>query len=395
MARPARAAAAASTTKTVTKGEHLIFVETDCRSDETVATGAKGKTVAKPTVNGKAAAKATTKATSTTPVNTANTSRKRKSPSESEDESPSEAEAGPSTKKAKSTPATSTKATTTKKAAASKKTAPAKKTAAAKKTAVAKKVPATKKEAASKTVAAPKKPAAPRKTVTKKAIMPEDAAPSKKRKVDETEGEETEAPEEAGPATKKVKTVRTSPAPKVVAPKVTKKGPVINTAPTERIDVYVFGEGSAGELGLGPSRKAIDVKRPRINKLLDADTVGVVQVAVGGMHCAALTYDNKIVTWGVNDQGALGRDTKWEAPLVEPKDDDKSDSDENTDDDSGLNPLESTPAAIPSDAFPEGTVFTQLACGDSITLALTDDGHVWAWGTFRVSFLPCSAYPVP
>ena len=215
----------------------------------------------------------------------------------------------------------------------------------------------------------------------------EDAAPSKKRKADETDAEETEASVEAGPATKKAKTVRAPTASKVVAPKIPKKGPIINAAPTERLDVCVFGEGSAGELGLGTDRKAIDVKRPRINKFLSADEVGVVHVAVGGMHCAALTHDNKIYTWGVNDQGALGRDTKWEAPLVDAKTGDQSDSDENPDGDSGLNPLESTPAAIPSDAFPDGTVFTQLACGDSITLALTDDGHVWAWGTFRVSCL--------
>ena len=384
MARPKRAADAAPTTKPAAKGEHLAFVKADIMSDGIVATSVKGKSVPKPTTNGKAASKSNTKATSTTPVNTANTSRKRKSPSESDDESPSEAEAeaGPAVKKAKSTPATSTKATT-KKAAASKKAAPAKKTA------VAKETPAAKKAATPKTVAAPKKAATPQHTVTKKGVMPKKGAvPSKKRKADESGGDETEeAPEEAGPATKKAKTVRAPPAPKVVSPKIPKKGPVINTAPTERLDVYVFGEGSAGELGLGPSRKAIDVKRPRINKLLSADTVGVVHVAVGGMHCAALTYDNKVITWGVNDQGALGRDTKWEAPLVDAKDDDKSDSDKNADDDSGLNPLESTPTAIPSDAFPEGTIFTQLACGDSITLALTDDGHVWAWGTFRVSDL--------
>jgi regulator of chromosome condensation len=34
--------------------------------------------------------------------------------------------------------------------------------------------------------------------------------------------------------------------------------------------------------------------------------------------------------------------------------------------------------------FPEGTVFTQLAAGDSMTFALTDEGLVYGWGTFRV-----------
>lgn len=165
--------------------------------------------------------------------------------------------------------------------------------------------------------------------------------------------------------------------------KVVPKGPVINNPPTQRLNVYVCGEGSSGELGLGTAKNAIDVKRPRLNANLAGDKVGVVQIAAGGMHVVALTHDNKILTWGVNDQGALGRDTAWEGGL---KDMDANDSDSDSDDDdSGLNPRESTPTAISSDLFPEDTVFVQVAAGDSTTFAVTDDGHVWGWGTFRVS----------
>lgn len=163
--------------------------------------------------------------------------------------------------------------------------------------------------------------------------------------------------------------------------RVTKKV-TINTAPTTKLNVYVFGEGSSGELGLGTAKNAVDVKRPRLNPHLSADTVGVVQLAVGGMHVAALTHDNKILTWGVNDQGALGRDTAFEGKMKD-MDDDKSDASDESD--SGLNPRESTPTAIPSGAFPEGTIFVELAAGDSTTFALTDDGLVYGWGTFRVS----------
>ena len=165
--------------------------------------------------------------------------------------------------------------------------------------------------------------------------------------------------------------------------KVIPKGPVINEAPKQRLNVYVFGEGSSGELGLGTEKKAIDVKRPRLNPKLAADAVGVVQIAAGGMHVVALTHDNKILTWGVNDQGALGRDTTWEGGLKD-MDDNKSEDSDDSDDDAGLNPHESTPTAIPSDKFPEGTVFVQVAAGDSTTFALTDDGQLWGWGTFRV-----------
>lgn len=157
---------------------------------------------------------------------------------------------------------------------------------------------------------------------------------------------------------------------------------VINQAPTTRLNVYVFGEGSSGELGLGATKNAIDVKRPRLNPLLPADKIGVVHIAVGGMHCLALTHDNKILTWGVNDQGALGRDTTWEGGYRD-IDDTKSGSDSDDESDSGLNPYESTPTAIPTDSFPEGTVFVEVAAGDSASFALTDDGQVYGWGTFR------------
>lgn len=189
--------------------------------------------------------------------------------------------------------------------------------------------------------------------------------------------------EKKAPATRKRKATATPEPALAKRPKVAPKGPVINEAPTQRLDVFVCGEGSSGELGLGTSKKAIDVKRPRLNANLAASTVGVVQIAAGGMHAIALTHDNKILTWGVNDQGALGRDTAWEGGLRDVEDEDESDSDEEGD--SGLNPRESVPTEIPADTFPEDTIFVQVAAGDSTSFALTDDGHVWGWGTFRVS----------
>lgn len=183
----------------------------------------------------------------------------------------------------------------------------------------------------------------------------------------------------------------TSPAKKLritKAPKPPKPKKIINHAPTQKLDVFVCGEGSSGELRLGNTKTAIDVKSPRLNHNLSARKVGVVHVAVGGMHAAALTHDGLIYTWGANDNGALGRDTKW----VRNADDEMDVNDDATAD---LNPLECTPMPIPRDHFPSKTVFTQLACGDSTTFAVTDDGEVWGWGTFRVgcSLLSSSVKP--
>ncbi|KFA80040.1 hypothetical protein S40288_01831 [Stachybotrys chartarum IBT 40288] len=228
------------------------------------------------------------------------------------------------------------------------------------------------------------------KTEPKKAA----AKPTKKAaKVEEPEDSEMEdAPEPEPVPEKKPKAVAKA---KSASPAVAKKtkfpaiGKKINTAPTQVLDVYVFGEGSSGELGLGSriinGKKPIDVKRPRLNEKLSAKTVGVVQVSCGGMHAVALTRDNKILTWGVNDQGALGRDTTWDGGLIDMDKAEGSDSEDEDEDDTGINPCESTPSAVSDEYFAEGTKFVQVVASDSASFALTEDGRVYGWGTFRSS----------
>ncbi|KAK5997813.1 Guanine nucleotide exchange factor SRM1 [Cladobotryum mycophilum] len=150
----------------------------------------------------------------------------------------------------------------------------------------------------------------------------------------------------------------------------------INKAPSDVLKVFVFGNGECGELGLGP--KIQESSKPRLNPFLDPDDENAfhaVQIACGGMHTIVLTIDNQLVTWGVNDDGALGRDTTWDGGLRDIDDDD-------SDDDEGMNPHESIPSAIPSTSFPPGTTFVQVAAGDSCSFGLTDNGNVYGWGTF-------------
>ncbi|RFU35364.1 hypothetical protein B7463_g957, partial [Scytalidium lignicola] len=256
----------------------------------------------------------------------------------------------------------------------------------------AKKAAAPKKAAPKKAVpkAAPKKAAAPKKTTTAKKPVAKKVVEKKVEAEEEEEQEEEAAPAEITEPEKEIPKPKPAPkkaAPKKAAPK--KVVPDINPPPTKILDIYVFGEGTAGELGLGAvkydGKKPIDVKRPRINEKLSASKVGVVQIAVGGMHCAALTHDNKILTWGVNDQGALGRETPNLGKMkeVNPDKDDDSDSDSDDDDDTGLNPLEAEPHEVDPKHFPEGTRFAHLAASDSATFAVTTDGLVYGWGTFR------------
>lgn len=159
-------------------------------------------------------------------------------------------------------------------------------------------------------------------------------------------------------------------------PKARARSGVQNAAPTKKQRVWVFGEGSAGELGLGSSN-AQDVAVPRVNPNLE----GVVNIAAGGMHGAALTADNKVLTWGVNDHCALGRDTNWDGGMRDMADAKDSDSEDEGD----LNPREATPTAIPASSFPPGTEIVQVAAGDSTTFMLTREGLVYGCGTFRDS----------
>lgn len=149
----------------------------------------------------------------------------------------------------------------------------------------------------------------------------------------------------------------------------------LNDPPATKLQAYVFGEGSAGELGLG-CKNAIDVTAPRLNPNLS----GVVSLATGGMHAAALTSDNRVLTWGVNDDMALGRDTSWDGGMRDM--DAAADSD---DEDSDLNPREAIPTAIPAGEIPRDAEIVQLAAGDSATFVLSRDGLVYGWGTFRDS----------
>lgn len=143
-----------------------------------------------------------------------------------------------------------------------------------------------------------------------------------------------------------------------------------------------------GELGLGPTEKDRNVKRPRLNVHLSPEAMGgegVVDVAVGGMHVAALDREGKVWTWGVNDQGSLGRDTKNVDGGVGDGIGDVVMREVGSDDDDEeelLNVLESKPGVV--QGFPEGVKVVKMACGDSISVAIADDGLVYSWGTFRV-----------
>ncbi|XP_024945219.1 regulator of chromosome condensation isoform X2 [Cephus cinctus] len=113
--------------------------------------------------------------------------------------------------------------------------------------------------------------------------------------------------------------------------------------------ILTFGQGDVGQLGLG--EHIMEKTRP-------ATVPGyqdIVAIAAGGMHNVCLTKTGKVLTFGCNDEGALGRDTSKEGSETIP----------------GFTEL-------PGKAI-------QVTAGDSHSAAVLEDGRVFAWGSFRDS----------
>ncbi|KAF1983607.1 RCC1/BLIP-II [Aulographum hederae CBS 113979] len=308
-------------------------------------------------------------------------------------------------KKAKSPPAPTkvTKTTTTTRKARTAKSPAKSGTTAAKKPAVKKGTTMTAPSDNTKTVTRPRKksewapavpvetkPAAPRKAPRERHLpTPEPKAPAKAKPApkgkaalkDKAPPKTTAAPKDKAPTKATTAPTSKTPAPEVAAPSKTKTpSSAINTPPTTILKFFVFGENGFGELGLGANYNNLDVQRPRYNKLLAPETVGVVELAAGAMHCVALTHDNRILTWGVNDKGALGRPTKNED--MYPPEVPREDLPDEEDSDSGMNIYEVKPMEVDSKHFPDGTTFAKVAAGDSCSFVLTTTGELYGWGSF-------------
>ena len=141
----------------------------------------------------------------------------------------------------------------------------------------------------------------------------------------------------------------------------------------------MWGDGDCGQLGLGEAT----TERYRPWPLhVGGKEGGILQVACGGMHTVVLTADGKLYSWGVNDEGALGRYTSgkiWEthAPAG------------STPGDSyipGLVHLPSSSSSDGGDGDGDGALRpVQISAGDSHTAVLLANGQVLLCGTFRDS----------
>jgi len=116
--------------------------------------------------------------------------------------------------------------------------------------------------------------------------------------------------------------------------------------------VLTLGQGDTGQLGLGED--VMEKTRPGLVK----DVEDAVEVVAGGMHSVVLDMKGQVWTFGCNDEGSLGRAVDEEEECF-------------------------TPGKV---SLPNAVV--QISAGDSHSAALTEDGEVWIWGTFRDSSGP-------
>ena len=133
--------------------------------------------------------------------------------------------------------------------------------------------------------------------------------------------------------------------------------------------LFMFGTGDCGQLGFGE-----DVPELPFPKQLVWKGLSFEKLVCGGMHTVAVSGDGTVWSWGVNDEGALGRYAK---------------SNNEFRDVMGLSgPItaDMIPENVPGKVdLPPGSRVSEITAGDSHCMALLTSGEVWGWGSYRNS----------
>lgn len=125
-----------------------------------------------------------------------------------------------------------------------------------------------------------------------------------------------------------------------------------SVAVTEDGGCWTWGFGANGRLGHGNEERVLTPKRIDPRCLGNAKAVMAACSSLMAGHCALVTHDGSLYTWGRGAEGQLGCLDM-------------------------LAKLE--PVAIPREML-GGAKIVMVACGGSHTVCLTDQGAVWSWG---------------
>ncbi|CDQ87218.1 unnamed protein product [Oncorhynchus mykiss] len=124
-------------------------------------------------------------------------------------------------------------------------------------------------------------------------------------------------------------------------------GQAHSMALNEQGQVFAWGAGGGGQLGLGTAEETVPI--PRLIKKLCEHRIS--QIMCGNKHCIALSKDGQLFTWGQNLSGQLGLG-KGEPSTLSPQ------------------PLKSL----------SGIPLAQITAGGDHSFALSLSGAVFGWG---------------
>ncbi|EDR12344.1 uncharacterized protein LACBIDRAFT_158234, partial [Laccaria bicolor S238N-H82] len=144
--------------------------------------------------------------------------------------------------------------------------------------------------------------------------------------------------------------------------------------------LFAWGAGNFGQFGMGPDI-IHELSKPKRNvwveeKIEDGafgeDGAGLESIAAGGLHSVLVDEKGTIWTCGVNDDAALGRITQ---NVPDPN---------NPGSFLSIDELTSIPHPLQSLAD-DNFRAVKVVTGDSICAALSTDGELRVWGSFRVN----------
>jgi alpha-tubulin suppressor-like RCC1 family protein len=115
--------------------------------------------------------------------------------------------------------------------------------------------------------------------------------------------------------------------------------------------VSAWGPIGGGVLGDGRwENSTFDPRGPAFSPQKVPGVGGIVQLSMGGQHVLALNSGGRVITWGSNYNGALGRLPRRERPLDIPRE------------------------------VPGLADVAAIAAGGAVSTVLKKDGTVWVWG---------------